>query len=153
MSKVKKLFSIIIFIGIICLLTNSSNAGTQDLNDLEYDIQIMNNGNVMITEYWDINMYDVNTLFKTFNRDSKFKELSEVSVTEVDAAHNPINIFQNSGEYKYHEDKNFFHATDDDNGCFEIAWGVSAEGSEHRYFKISYIIKDCINVYIFISVW
>ena len=147
MSKVKKLFSIIIFIGIICLLTNSSNAGTQDLNDLEYDIQIMNNGNVMITEYWDINMYDVNTLFKTFNRDSKFKELSEVSVTEVDAAHNPINIFQNSGEYKYHEDKNFFHATDDDNGCFEIAWGVSAEGSEHRYFKISYIIKDCINVY------
>jgi len=147
MNRIKNLFSIIIFFGIICLFSNVSNAGSQDLNDLEYDIQIMNNGNVMITEYWDINIYDVNTLFKTFNRDSKFKELSEVSVTEVDAAHNTITPFQNSGVYKYHEDKDFFHATDDEDGNFEIAWGVSVEGSAHRYFKISYIIKNCINVY------
>ena len=43
--------------------------------------------------------------------------------------------------YNYHEKKGYFHATNDEHGDFEIAWGVSANGTEHRYFKISYMIK------------
>ena len=124
--KIKKIFFILLFSSIVCILTN---------------------GNAKMTEYWDINMYDTNTLFKSFKKDSKFKEITEVSVKELNEDQVPITIFENSGEYKYHEDKNFFHATDDGEGNFEIAWGVSADGFESRYFEISYIIKDCINVY------
>ncbi len=147
MKICKKIIICMAFALFIVLLTNSSNAMSQSLNDLNFDIKIMDNGDVYMTEIWDADLYDTNTLFKTFNKNERFKELTDVTVSEIDAEGNTIKVFQNSGAYAYHEAKDFFHAMDDDSGNFEIAWGVSADGTEHRYFKINYIIKNCVKVY------
>ena len=148
MKSIKNIL-LIFFVSIvfIILFSNNSYAMDQNLNNLEFNIKIMENGDVWISEIWDIELDDTNTLFKTFTKNSKFRVISDVSVTEQDSSGNTIKNFQNSNEYKYHEDKDYFHAIDDENGNFEIAWGVSANGEEHRYFKISYMIENCINVY------
>ena len=147
MKIYKKLLIIIVF-GLLFIFNNNyANAMSQNLNDLEFDIKIIENGDVRITEIWDANLNDTNTLFKSFTKDSKFKVISDVSVSEIDKEGNKISTFINSGEYKYHETKGYFHATDDDTGNYEIAWGVSADGSEHRIFKIAYTIENCVNVY------
>ena len=145
--KNRKLFVLIFFILILIIFSNKSFAMSQSLENLEFDIKIKDNGDVSITEFWDADLYDTNTLFKTFTKNSKFKEITDVSVLELDVSKNVIKTFTNSEQFNYHEDKDYFHATDDDSGNFEIAWGVSANGSEHRYFRINYIVKNCINVY------
>ena len=148
MKKFKSVLLVFLVTSIFILLfSNCSFAMDQSLNNLEFDIKINDDGDVWITEFWDADLYDTNTLFKTLPKDSKFKEISEVSVVETDSKGNTLKTYKNSNIYRYHEAKDFFHATDNDNGKFEIAWGVSANGTEHRYFKISYMIEDCINVY------
>ena len=148
MRKIKNIIYFVMFMSFFILLfSNNSYAMSQSLNSLNFDINIMDNGDVLITEIWDADLYDTNTLFKTFTRDSKFKEISDVSVVEIDKDGNLIKNYYNSGTYNYHEKKGYFHATNDEHEDFEIAWGVSANGTEHRYFKISYMIEDCINVY------
>ena len=146
MKKYKYCF-IIFFVFLVIFFSNTSYAMSQSLNNLNFDIKILDNGNVSITEIWDINLEDTNTLFKTFNKNSKFKEITDVTVTELDKNGNELKTFNNSWGYKYHETKDYFHATNDESGNFEIAWGVSSKGSEHRYFKLDYTILNCINVY------
>ena len=145
--KKYKYFFIIFFVFLGIFFSNTSYAMSQSLNNLNFDIKILDNGNVSVTEIWDINLEDTNTLFKTFNKDSKFKEITDVTVTELDKNGNEIKTFNNSWGYRYHEPKDYFHATNDESGNFEIAWGVSAQGTEHRYFKLDYTILNCINVY------
>ena len=58
-----------------------------------------------------------------------------------------MKAFTNSGTYSYHEQKNYFHATNNKKGDFEMAWGVSANGYQKRTFKIDYTIYDCVTVY------
>ena len=145
--KKYKLFFTIVFVFLGIMLSTPSYAMSQHLNNLNFNIKINNNGSVSITEIWDAELYDTNTLFKTFTKNSKFKEIADVSITELDENGNKIKSFKNSEAYKYHENKDYFHATDDDTGNFEIAWGVSANGNEHRFFRLNYTIYDCINVY------
>ena len=73
MKKIKRLFInlIFIFIFLFLLIENKSNAASSDLelNNLNFDAKIQENGDMLVTETWDIDIEDTNTLFKTFKTD------------------------------------------------------------------------------------
>ena len=148
MKKVKIFFSFI-FVFLVILISRPSYAMSQSLFSLDFDIKILENGSVSVTEIWDTYLNDTNTLYKTFNKGLKSKKIEDVSVSELLEVQGVtiMKPFTNSGTYNYHEQKKYFHATKNKWGNFEIAWGVSATGIERRTFQIEYTICDCINVY------
>ena len=149
MKFYRKVFISIIFICFIFLLAllPHSHAMEQSLNSLNFDISICNNGDVDIVEVWNVDMYDTNTLFKTFPNDEKYDEISNVSVVELDTTNSIISEFIKSDQYSYHVPKGYYQALLNTDNEFEIAWGVDASGSENKIYKISYTVKNCINVY------
>lgn len=146
MKKILKrtILFICIFIGIILLSNNSNASGGLELRNLNYDVTLNDDGSADVTETWRISIEDTNTLFKTFEVDSsKYKEITNVKVTEVKSSENleftPIN------QYKYHVDKNCYYALIY-KGKFEIAWGAHAEDITKTY-RISYKIIDVVKNY------
>lgn len=142
MKKIsKKWYLIILAIFIWLILTTKSFAGDQDLNELNFTADLQSNGDMKVTEIWNINIYDTNTLFKTFKYDSS--KFEDVSVTDVSTGVE----FNQINELMYHVTKNCFYAMRNDDGLFEIAWGVSINNSQNKKYKIEYTVKDIINMY------
>ena len=84
--KFKKYFYFILFFLLFSLivLTTNSYAGDLELKNLNYDVTLNSDGTAYVTETWDIDIEDTNTLFKTFKIDSsKYSGLKDVSVIEV----------------------------------------------------------------------
>ena len=72
----KKLYIKIILVFIIMLLSFSTKSNASlELNDLNFKVNVKNNGDIDITEKWDIEIEDTNTLFKTFNKNGSYDEL------------------------------------------------------------------------------
>lgn len=144
--KIKK----IIFILIIFLLLFSSHcfaSSDLELNTLNYHVTLTPDGSAYVTETWDINIEDTNTLFKTFEIDnSKYSGISNVSVIEIT---NGINkSFYQIYEEKYHVNRDAFYSLINFKGQFEIAWGVNEDDSSaRRTFNISYTIIDAVKNY------
>ena len=147
--KLKKYLFIILLslITISFINTNSSKASSSDLylKNLNYDVTLNSDGTAFVTETWDIDIEDTNTLFKTFEIDkTKYSEITNVSLVETT---NGINKpFTRIYKEKYHVDKDCFYALINSNGKFEIAWGVH-EDDARRTFKISYTIIDAVKNY------
>ena len=76
--KNKKILLIFAFaISILFLFTVKSNASLY-LNNLEYYVQIKENGDMDVTETWDIDISDTNTLYKTFELDDdKYRDYNK----------------------------------------------------------------------------
>lgn len=146
MKKVK-MFFFFIFICLVVLISHPSYAMNQSISSLDFNIKVHDNSTVSVTEIWDIHLYDTDMLYKTFTKNSKFKRIDEVSVSELFEDQEVRLAYTNSGTYNNNEPKRFYHATTNEKGDFEIAWGVSANGHERRIFEIEYTIYDCINVY------
>lgn len=147
----KKKYLIVIFlitIFIMFLLSTSSYAGTQKLNDLNYDVTLNADGSVDVTETWDIRVSETNTLFKTFDIDkTKYGEITDVTVEEITKSGEKIS-FKDTGVYAYHVQKGGYYAlTRNANREFEIAWGVSIENTENKTYEIKYKIYDAIKTY------
>ena len=147
MKKVKIYFFLIFVFFVI--ISHPSYAMDQSLSGLDFDVKINEDGSVSVSEIWNANLHDTNTLYKTFTKNLKSKKIGNVSVSELFEVQGitVMKNFTNSGTYNYHEQKNYFHAANNKKGDFEIAWGVSANGYQHRTFKIDYTIYDCVNVY------
>ena len=144
MNKVYKILSLLVFaIFIFILFSPKSFAGEQNLNNLNFDINLLENGDMQVTETWDIEINDTNTLFKTFKYDANL--FDNVSVTEITSKGNKE--FVRINELMYHVDKNCFYAMENDDGLFEIAWGVDVSTKEDKEYKISYTVKDIVNIY------
>ena len=142
MKKItKKWYLIILAIFIWLILTTKSFAVDQDLNELNFTADLQSNGDMKVTEIWNINIYDTNTLFKTFKYDSS--KFEDVSVTDVSTGVE----FNQINELMYHVTKNCFYAMRNDDGLFEIAWGVSINNSKNKKYQIEYTVKDIINMY------
>lgn len=146
--KLKKFFFIILFVFSFFILFHTSvYAGDLELNSLKYDVTLNTDGTALVTEYWDIDIDETNTLFKTFEIDkAKYSGIENVSLVET--TNGTRTNFRQIYSEKYHVDKNCFYALVNSKNQFEIAWGVHEDDSfARRKFEISYTIVDAVKNY------
>lgn len=141
--KNKILYFSLIFIFAIILLGGTSYAGEQKLKNLHYDAILNEDGSADIIENWEIRVSDTNTLFKDFSKTTR--GITNVKVSEITENGEEI-PFINSGRYQYHVDKGYYYGLIQ-SGKFEIAWGVSINGTETKKYKISYNVADAVTNY------
>ena len=144
----KKHFFITLFIfSILILLHTTVFAGDLELRNLKYDVTLNSDGSANVTEYWDIEIEETNTLFKTFEIDNtKYSGITNVSLVET--TNGAEKNFTQIHEEKYHVDKDCFYALEISSDTFEIAWGVNEDDSyARRNFEISYTILDAVKSY------
>lgn len=145
--KNKILTIIILLIVFIILGTLKSNAGSLHLNNLDFDVQINSDGSMNVTETWNIDISSTNTLYKTFKTDSsKYSEIRNVSVKEI--TNGTTQNFTKTNQWSYHVQKGYYYGTKNDDGDFEIGWGVGLDNSSAtKQYQISYKVKDAITKY------
>lgn len=148
MKKTKKILIILMFLILFIILgNNKSNAGSLYLNNLDFNAQINQDGSMNVTETWNISIYETNTLFKTFKTDkSKYSSITNVQVSEVTGS--TEKSFKEINSLMYHVTKDCYYGLKNDNGNFEIAWGVGLDDSSaDKIYKISYKVNDAIAKY------
>lgn len=142
--KNKKIIFILIFAIIILLgLTTKSNASLY-LNNLDFYAEIDTNGNMNVTETWNIRISNTNTLYKTFElNENKYSGITNVQVSEVGRGD-----FTETDEWAYHLTKDYYFGGINDDGKFEISFGVGLDDSTAtNTYKISYTVVDAIKKY------
>ena len=151
MKKLKKLVCVLLFFILWIMLTSinvQSEANSDDLylNSLNFDAQVKENGEMYVTETWDIDIHNTNTLFKTFKTDkSKYSGIKDVKVANVTNGETPLTEID---QYMYHVTNNCYYGMLNDDGNFEIAWGVGLDNkSDNRIYQISYTVEDAISKY------
>ncbi|MBQ3413764.1 MAG: DUF2207 domain-containing protein [Clostridia bacterium] len=150
MQKIKSIVLTFLLAFIIFSLfsfNSQSNASSSDLflNNLNFDAIVNSDGSMDVTETWDIDIEDTNTLFKTFKTDkSKYSGIENVKVSQVEK-NGTVTELKEINELMYHVTKNCYYGLKNKEGNFEIAWGVGLDsGSARRTYKISYTVKDTI---------
>ena len=144
--KILSIFFIILLI--FSIFVPTSNASNYlYLNNLEFYVQINSDGSMNVTEIWDIDIEDTNTLFKTFETDNeKYSSIADVKVTNITNGMN--NELTKIYTYMYHAKENCYYGLINDDGDFEIAWGVGLDNdNEVRKYKIEYKVNDAITKY------
>lgn len=145
--RIKKYLIIFsIMLATILLLTVTSYAGDLELEVLHFDIQLNTDGSMNVTENWNIEVEDTNTLYKTFEIDGKYSDITNVEVKEITKT-GQIQNFKQINQEMYHVTKDCYYALENKNGEFEIAWGVSVHGYEKKQYKISYKVNDVLEKY------
>ena len=142
--KNKKILLILIFAILILFgLTTKSNASLY-LDNLDFYAELDKNGNMNVTETWNIDISDTNTLYKTFKMDyKKYSNITNVKVLEVGKGD-----FIRTNNWAYHIAKNYYFGGKNNEGDFEIAWGVGLDNSsDSRTYKISYTVIDAVTKY------
>ena len=152
MKKFKKIV-LFLFVFIICTLISKNlliEVKAEDysnlyLNKLEFYVEINSDGSMDVTETWNIDIRNTNTLYKTFEIDSKkYSSVENVLVKDVTANMELTHINQEM----YHVTKNCYYGLKNSKGDFEIAWGVGLDNSHDiRTYEISYTVKDVIGKY------
>ena len=132
---------IFLFIGTI----SSMASGDLNLNELNFDAKINSDGSMDVVETWDIDISDTNTLFKTFETDrSKYSGITNVKVYETTKGIQKS--FTQINQLMYHVTEDSYYGMINDDGDFEIAWGVGLDDSSAtKTYKISYTIEDAIS--------
>ena len=131
----------------IFLLNTKSYASYQSIDNLNYDVELNEDGTVDIVETWEIYVSDTNTLFKTFKLDNtKYGGITNVKVTEVLDTGETVD-FTKTDQYAYHLQKGSYYGLKTKSDEFEIAWGVSIDYGDTRTYKISYTVVDGIKTY------
>lgn len=144
-NLIKILVMLAVFAGII-LVTNQVQAGSIRLNSLDFQIQLNEDGSMDVTENWKARITDTNTMFKDFYLDSsKFKEITNVEVYRVDSGNRQK--LTKINEEMYHVTKNCYYGLPISGNKFEIAWGVSVNGTETRSYQIKYKVIDAVKTY------
>lgn len=140
----KLLYTTLFLLMFIGLGTIKSNAGDLYLNNLEFDVEINSDGSMDVTEIWDINIEETNTLYKSFKKDnSKYSKITNVDVKEITKGSN--NNFIETDEWAYHVKKGYYYGTENEDGNFEIGWGVGLDNSRAtKKYQISYTVEDAI---------
>lgn len=143
MKNKKILFILIFAIFILLVFTTKSNASLY-LNNLDFYAELDEKGNMQVTETWDIDVSNTNTLYKTFKLDNtKYSNIINVKVSEVGREN-----FIKTNTWEYHLTKNYYFGGINNTGDFEIAWGVGLDNSsDTKTYKISYTVIDAIAKY------
>ncbi len=149
MKTTKKLLVSICFMFLfIILATIKSNASSNlHLNELAFDASINTDGSMNVTETWDIEIEETNTLFKTFKTDmSKYSDITNVQVSEI--TNGSARNFTKINTLMYHVTKDSYYGMINDDGNFEIAWGVGLDDSSAtKKYQISYTVEDAVAKY------
>ena len=139
----------VIGIASILFMINPVQASSSDLflNQLDFQAQINQDGSMNVTEKWNIEIEDTNTLYKTFKTDkTKYSNITNVQVTEVTNAKKQP--FSKQNQWSYHLPKGKYFGGLNNDREFEIAWGVGLEDSSAtRTYEISYQVEDAIAKY------
>lgn len=148
--KIKKyLFEIIFSVFVIFILTSLHNKSFASLylNNLDFDVKVNSDASIDVTEIWDINIEETNTLFKTFKTDkTKYSSISNVAVTDITTSNEVA--FSQINQLMYHVTKNCYYGMINKDGNFEIAWGVGLDNSKAtRKYMIQYKVEDAIAKY------
>ncbi len=148
----KRTKKIILFISIILLIlttlsikVKADDSSSLYLDKLKFDVTINEDGSMDVVETWNIDISNVNTLYKTFKADNnKYTSIKNVRVKDVTANRE----FTQINEEMYHVTENCYYGLINSKGDFEIAWGV---GLDNRYatrtYEISYTVVDAIGKY------
>ncbi len=147
-KKLALLSIISVFIlGFAALSTYGDNKKIQYLENLNYDVVAYENGDIKITETWDIRVRNTNTLFKTFDLNPyKYSQITDVEVKEI--KNNNSKKFTRIYEEMYHVTQDSYYALKNRKGEFEIAWGIGMDNkSGRKKYQISYIVKDALTDY------
>lgn len=148
MKKTKKIIVIFIFsLALILLGAKQTKAGSLNLSNLDFQAQINADGSMDVTETWDISVRYTNTLYKTFKTDKKqYSSITNVKVKDITDAI-PIE-FAKTDEWAYHVKKGYYYGTKNDDGNFEIGWGVGLDStSAQKKYQITYKVNDVITKY------
>ena len=149
MKTTKKLLISIFFMFLFIILTTiKSNASSNlHLKELAFDASIITDGSMNVTETWDIEIEETNTLFKTFKTDmSKYSDITNVQVSEITSG--SARNFTKINTLMYHVTKDSYYGMINDDGNFEIAWGVGLDDSSAtKKYQISYTVEDAVAKY------
>ncbi len=142
-----KIFVVIAMVLAFWYFGSEVKAGSITLNNLDFEIQLNEDGSMDVTENWDARIYDTNTMFKAIHMNStKFKEITDVEVYRVNSDGTKTKLRQ-IDEEMYHVTENCYYGLVVSSGDFEIAWGVSVEGRETRKYQIKYKVVDAVKTY------
>lgn len=149
MKKTIRVFIIIVvtmMFGI--MINNESQANSNDLylNELSFKVLIEEDGDLTVEEEWNINIKNTNTLFKTFETDSsKYGKITDVTVTDITYGSKQLKEIDT---LMHHVTKDCYYGLTNDDGDFEIAWGIGMDNSlGNRTYLIRYTVKDVIKQY------
>ena len=125
----------------------ASSDNTLYLNNLNYDVTVLENGDAKVIETWDINIKNTNTLFKTFKlRPFKYSGITDVEVGMI--TNNGYVPLRQIYEEMYHVTTDCYYGLDLGHNEFEIAWGTGLENSSaRRKYQVSYVINDLVTDY------
>lgn len=148
MKKIKRFLIIAIFLFTIAILggNNVKADSYLHLNNLKFDVQINEDASINVTEYWDIEIEETNTLYKTFITDNaKNIHITDVKVTDITEENKP---FLQQDNWEYHVSKGKYYGTKNEYNNFEIGWGVGLDNrSDSRKYKIEYKVNNIITKY------
>lgn len=149
MRNTKKYISILIVMivmGLIVCATFFEGADQyQYLNSIDYQVEMQKDGSMRVTETWDIDIKNTNTLFKNFTI-SKFRygDITNVEVIDLQRGKK----FKQINDEMYHVTEDYYYALPINSTTFEIAWGVGMDTTTgNRKFQISYTVTDVVTEY------
>ena len=138
-----KINSIFIFTFVFMLLFSLTTvfAGYQNINSIDYNVQINDDGSINVKERLNVYIEGFNTYYKALDSD---KEYTNVKVSEIRDGEKVE--FEDYGEWVYHAPKDMYYGDINSDGKFEIGWGVSLENSsDTRTYEIEYKIPQMIS--------
>lgn len=144
-KKISILFALSISFILFFQTKVDAASGKLYLNNLDFEVQINSDGSMDVTEIWDINISNTNTLYKTFRMDStKFLGIGNVTVEDI--TNGQEKYLNNTQSWKNHLDKDTYYAGIRDYQTYEISWGVGLDNSRQtRKYKISYKVAEAIS--------
>ena len=79
-----------------------------------------------VIETWNIDIKFTNTLYKSFKTDSrKYSKITNVLVKDITSGQNKT--LHKTEEWAYHVKKDYYYGTKNEDGDFEIGWGVGLD--------------------------
>ncbi len=144
-SLLKMFIIMLIIITIIILFTGTLFDKSQIMDELNYDVVLMEDGSARITETWDVYISYTNTLFRDFNKiGSSFDNITDVTVKDLQTG----KILQQIDEKMYHVTTDCYYALYVNSSNFEIAWGTGMENRiGKKQYQISYTVLNVVKDY------
>lgn len=128
----------------IVLVSGQLFSKKQIMKELDYDITLNEDGSATIVETWEVYISHTNTLFRTFERTSKFGDIINVNVKDLDTDEDLTQIYREM----YHVTTDCFYALDINPREFEVAWGTGMENKMGiKKYEFSYTITDVVTDY------
>lgn len=135
----------IVSVFVTLMFAGDSGEKTQYLDSIDYNVVLNKDGSMKVTETWNINIKNTNTLFKQFRlSSSKYGDITDVEVYDLDNNRKLEQI----DEEMYHLPKDTYYGLEIDSTTFEIAWGVGMDNERgNRKYQISYVVHDVVTSY------